>query len=214
MKKRIGIGWVIGLLILTISACSRDSDIYLEKYEEDIPKTQHMEADTQEQYLQNEVGMTEVSADEAEQVCYVYICGAVMKPGVYELPADSRIFEVIEAAGGLTDEADETFVNQAELVTDGMMLRIYTKDETKELAEAGADNVKGAMEPADGRIDINTATITELMTLPGIGSAKAEAIIAYREEHGEFSCIDDLMKVPGIKEGIFQQMKEHIKVKN
>ncbi|MBR5127557.1 MAG: ComEA family DNA-binding protein [Roseburia sp.] len=210
MKKCIRIGWMIGILVLNICACSRDSDIYLEKYEENISKTQSTEADVGKSQPEE----TEAVEDEEELVYYVYICGAVVEPGVYSLPAGSRIFEVIEAAGGLAEEADETFVNQAEQITDGMMIQIYTRDETKELAAESTSNVNGPIETEDGRIDINIATVMELMTLPGIGSAKAEAIVAYREECGEFSCIDDLMKVPGIKEGIFQQMKEHIKVKN
>ena len=111
MKKKIGIGWMMGLLLLCLCACSRDSDIYLEEYEENLPKIQSTGADTEDYSLADEVVVTEVVADEEEQICYVYICGAIMQPGVYQMPVGSRIFEVIEAAGGLTEEADETFVN-------------------------------------------------------------------------------------------------------
>lgn len=199
MKNRKRIGFLLGLLILAVCACGRNSDIYLEEYEESTQKTETEE-------------LLEVSGDEEEStLCYVYICGAVAKPGVYALPEGSRIYEVIQEAGGLTEDAEDTLVNQAEPVTDGMMIRIYTKDEAEANGVEGSGTAGGSSN-GDDRLDINTASVTELMTLPGIGSAKAEAIVAYREEYGKFSSIEDLMKIPGIKEGIFRQMKEHIKV--
>lgn len=199
MKNRKRIGCLLGLLILALCACGRNSDIYLEEYKENTQKTETEE-------------LLEVSGNEEEStICYVYICGAVAKPGVYALPEGSRIYEVIQEAGGLTEDAEDTLVNQAEPVTDGMMIRIYTKEEAEANGVEGSDTAGGSSN-GDDRLDINTASVTELMTLPGIGSAKAEAIVAYREEYGEFSSIEDLMKIPGIKEGIFRQMKEHIKV--
>lgn len=213
MKKRIRVDCMMGMLLLSLSACSQNSDIYLEKYEE---STSAVLADAmQVQQTEEPVMMTE-EPDESEekQVCYVYICGAIAQSGVYVLPEGSRIFEVIQKAGGLTEQADETYVNQAEPVTDGMMIRIYTQEETATFAIAESDEELEQGSADDGMLDINTATEAELMTLPGIGSAKAEAIVAYREAHGRFSCIEDLMKVPGIKEGLFNQMKERIKVKN
>jgi len=144
----------------------------------------------------------------------VYICGAVEQPGVYALVEGSRIFEVIAAAGGLTEEADDTFVNQAEIITDGMMVRVYTREEVCSLSEYDRGGADFNGQSQDNRIDINSATIAELMTLPGIGRTKAEAIVSYREEHGSFLRIEDLMKVPGIKEGTFLQMKDEIKVKD
>ena len=133
---------------------------------------------------------------------YIYVCGAVSAPGVYALPSGSRIFEALSLAGGLTEDADMAVVNQAETVTDGMMIRIPV------IGERAAEST----EPADGRINLNTATAEELMTLPGIGTSKAESIIAYREEHGAFSDITELMQIPGIKEGVFSKLKEKIKV--
>ena len=205
MINRKRIGCLLGLGLLCLCACSQNTDIYLEEYGENTLTMEAAEAET---------GVSESGEDgsaEEDAICYVYICGAVMNPGVYALPEGSRIFEVIREAGGLTDEAEDTLVNQAELVTDGMMIRIYTKDEATALeAEIGNVSVDGPQK--DSRLDINTAGISELMTLPGIGSAKAEAIVSYREEYGDFSGIEDLMNIPGIKEGIFRQLKEHIKV--
>lgn len=194
-RKRIGCITCVIWLILYLCACSQSSDIYLEEYESYISETEQLVMQESSEEVQHK----------EKELCYVYICGAVAKPGVYALQEGSRIYEVVEMAGGLSEDADAMSVNQAEQVTDGMMIRIYTLSE-----RADIDAVKE--DEADGRIDINTAGLSELMSLPGIGSAKAEAILSYRKENGPFSGVEELMNVPGIKEGIFQQMQEHIKV--
>lgn len=204
MINRKRIGCLFGLVLLCLCACSHNTDIYLEEYGENTLTVEDTETESG-------VPESEEDGKAEDAICYVYICGAVMQPGVYAMPEGSRIFEVIREAGGLTEEADDTFVNQAELVTDGMMIRIYTTEEAKSL-EAGTVSTTAGGTQNDGRIDINMASAAELMALPGIGSAKAEAIVTYREENGAFSCIEDLMNIPGIKEGIFRQLKEHIKV--
>ena len=127
------------------------------------------------------------------------------------LPENSRIFEAIASAGGLTEDAAKDAVNQAAFVTDGQMLRIPTMEEAAETAEALADGTDGSS-TEDGRLDINRATVAEFMTLPGIGQSKAESIVAYREAKGTFSSVEDLMKVDGIKEGVFNKIKNSIKV--
>lgn len=206
MINRKRIGCLLGLILLVLSACSQDTDIYLEEYGENALAE---DASGIDMTAQTDVPDTE--SDDTEEVCYVYICGAVVHPGVYAFPTGSRIYEVIEAAGGMTEESDDTLVNQAELVTDGMMIRIYTQAEADELRLKEGDTAEGRAQ-SDGRVDINSASVTELMMLPGIGSAKAEAIVVYREEYGAFSSIEDLMNIPGIKEGVFRQIREHIKV--
>ena len=203
MKKRKRIGCILSMLCLCVSGCNQNTDIYLEKYEE---ITSEINDTVMEDFEQN----TEITTEEAEKLCYVYICGAVVKPGVYVLPQESRIYEAIELAGGLSEDADDTLINQAEIVNDGMMIQVYTKGEAETISHNTVNGIYA--DTTDVRVDINTASISELMSLPGIGTAKAEAILAYRKENGGFSCIEDLMNVPGIKEGIFQQMKEHIKV--
>ncbi len=140
--------------------------------------------------------------------CYVYVCGAVNSPGVYALPEGSRIYEAVQLAGGLREDACAESVNQAECLTDGQMIQILTNEEAIALSEK---NTVADVENSDGRVNINTASVTELMTLPGVGQSKAEAIVAYREEKGAFSAIEEIMNVAGIKEGIYNQMKDHIK---
>ncbi len=195
MKKRDVLFCVCFLCVMAFSACGADSYIYLEEHEsEAVENTEKLMDSTQETENSNAMGM-----------CYVYICGAVLKPGVYALPEGSRIYEAIEMAGGLLAEADAASVNQAETVLDGQMIQVFTQTESQDAV---------LKEEKDGRIDINRADKNALMTLPGIGEAKAEAILAYREANGRFLSVEELKNISGIKDGIFDQIKEHIKVSN
>lgn len=151
-----------------------------------------------------------VSADREENICYVYLCGAVECPGVYEAPAGTRLFQLIEQAGGLLPEAAAESLNLAELVEDGVRVRVPTLEEAA-ASEGGVENE--AAEAADGRLDINTADRGQLMTLPGIGEAKAAAIIAYREAHGAFNAPEELKQVEGIKDGVYRKIEGCIKVR-
>lgn len=135
----------------------------------------------------------------------VYVCGAVQHPGVYELAEGSRVYEALALAGGVTDEASPTAVNQAQLLTDGEMLEILTVDQAMERETAQETE-------SDGRVNINTADAEELKTLPGIGEAKADSIIAYREKNGAFAAIEDIKNIEGIKDGVFAKLEDHIKV--
>ncbi len=135
----------------------------------------------------------------------VYVCGAVEHPGVYELAEGSRIYEAVAMAGGMTADASPTAVNQAKLLTDGEMIEILTVDEAKE------QHITQEAE-SDGRVNINTADAEELKTLPGIGDAKADSILAYREQHGAFAAIEDIKNIEGIKDGVFAKLEDCIKV--
>lgn len=132
---------------------------------------------------------------------FVYVCGAVVQEGVYELPSGSRVYEAVEKAGGFTEDAARTQVNQAEILEDEARLYIPTEEEAEE-----------EQVTTDGKVNINTASKEELMTLPGVGESKAAQIIQYREAHGAFQKIEDVMKISGIKEGLFNQIKDDIKI--
>jgi competence protein ComEA len=147
---------------------------------------------------------------------YVDVCGAVVQPGVYAMKSDSRVFQAIEAAGGFLPEAAGTSINQACALSDGQQIYVPTQEE----AEEGA--LPAAIQPADpgsettdanGVVNINTADAAALKSLSGIGDAKAQAILTYREEHGFFSSIEEIMQVPGIKESTFSAIKDKIAVK-
>ncbi len=171
-----------------------------------------------EEHLQDEIQST----DDSQEV-YVHVCGQVACPGVYLLPAGSRLYEAIEAAGGLSENAAGELLNQAAQIEDGQQIYVPSREEAAQLqagqsvsnmGEAGrnvsAPGMSGTSD--DGKIDLNRATREQLMTLSGIGEAKADSIIAYREVHGGFRKIEELMEVDGIKEGVFNKVKDQIKV--
>lgn len=153
------------------------------------------------------------SSEEEEQSVYtgeviVDICGAVMDEQVVKLPAGSRIEDAIDAAGGLTDKADLTDINRAQILEDGEKIYIPSEGEKKkENKEKDASGVT-----SDGRVNINLATEEELETLDGIGPVTAGKIIQWRTEYGNFKTINDLMEVNGIGEKTFAQLKEKITV--
>lgn len=140
------------------------------------------------------------------QVC-VYVCGAVNSPGVYELENGARVCDAVEAAGGLTEKAEASAVNQARIVTDGEQIYV---PESAESESGVVDYEVTQSTESNGKVNINTAGKEELMTLTGIGETKADSIIAYRTEHGSFAKTEDLMLVEGIKEGVFNKIKDDI----
>lgn len=162
---------------------------------------------------------------------YVDVDGAVLQPGVYSLPDNARVFDAVDAAGGLLPEACSEILNQAEHVSDGQKLYIMTKEEwevQKELGgsqewtgtqevtgKQGQNGTQGTQKQAeqdDELVDLNRATESELCTLPGIGQTRAQAIIAYREASGGFRSIDEIQNVSGIKSGTYEKIKNKIKV--
>ena len=154
---------------------------------------------------------TESARAEVERPGYfVHICGQVKEPGVYELPEGSRVYEAVEAAGGFTEEAAAEALNLAEKITDGMKITVYDREEARTLEASGTS--EGGGPGSSGLVNLNTAGKEALMTLSGIGESKAEDIIRYREESGGFKKIEDIMKVPGIKNAGFQKIKDRITV--
>lgn len=173
--------------------------------------------------------LSDASSEEAKTLV-VHICGAVSAPGVYELPAGSRIIDAVEAGGGFLPEADEACCNLAEEIVDGCQIYIMTKTEScadgqtekKAGIQTSPDsdmqttdrNVRSNSAPAleNGLVNLNTADVAALMTLPGIGESRAKAIISYREQHGAFAKIEDIMKISGIKQAAFSKIKDKITV--
>lgn len=163
------------------------------------------------------------AALEQEEVgIYAHICGAVVNPGVYQAKAGARVADFIALAGGLTSDADGDYINQAEIVTDGQRIYIPTKEEVESLVlhdylqgYRSQEDQKASEDSAKGQalININEASAEKLMELPGIGQAKANSIIEYRNQHGAFQSTEELMNIPGIKEGLFNQIASKITVK-
>lgn len=190
MREKVRLFLAVVFTLLVAGGCGAGNNVYMEKVAEEENGTETVERDVTEQ---------------KQEFCYVYVCGAVLAPGVYEIPADGRVYEAIKAAGGLADGACAEAINQAEHVSDGQMIRIPTEEEVSEWDRKNeADD--------DGRMDINQASVADFMTLPGIGASKAEALVSYREAKGGFSSIEDIMNVDGIKKGVFDKIKDRIKV--
>ncbi|MBP3611143.1 MAG: helix-hairpin-helix domain-containing protein [Lachnospiraceae bacterium] len=148
-------------------------------------------------------------------VLVVYICGAVNNPGVYTLSVGSRLYEAVAMAGGFSAEADPFYHNLARTLEDGERIYIISYAETKEMTvQQKADGEDGeGKDTAGGPINLNTATKEQLMTLSGIGEARAESILEYREKVGEFTDIEEIMNISGIGEAMFAKIRDKITVK-
>ncbi|SFG13367.1 competence protein ComEA [Lachnospiraceae bacterium C7] len=185
---------------------------------------------------------SKASQGNATDKVVVYVCGQVNKPGVYELSKGKRLFDAVTMAGGMNDLAAKEFHNLAACLKDGQMIYIPTKEEAKDPNFVGPDNAENIINNANnatygaanngvsdstrvgnpvsnsesaisnGKVNINRASKEELMTIKGVGESKAESIIAYRTEHGNFSKIEDLKNITGIKNGIFNKLKDYITV--
>ena len=151
----------------------------------------------------------------------VHVSGAVNKEGIVELKNNSRIIDAIDKAGGLKDEADITNINLAYIIEDGMKIHIPSKEEKESTIIVESNIDSGTVEQSNEiksnnnkklKININTATKTDLETLPGIGESTALKIIEYRKKKGKFKLIEDIKQVNGIGENIFNKIKELITV--
>ena len=195
IQKNFIVLLLLGSMLL-LSGCSENGNVSLEEA---------LMAAGSSDALQTEE--SSVSGERIEEtsaaVFYVYVCGAVSEPGVYALEPDCRIVAAVEAAGGFLPDAATEAVNLAEPIRDGMQIVVPDLEETLSRQES-------LFRQESGLINLNTATVTELCTLNGIGEAKAEAILAYREEIGAFGSVEQLKEVTGIGESLFHQIKSSI----
>lgn len=191
---------LIILWMWSAAGCSSEKEEMTELSEISVSSEEERAVDTEE-------GQAESLSGKKETI-FVHVCGEVRSPGVYELSPDSRIYEALEAAGGMTETAAFTYLNQAEKVSDGQQVYVPSKEETLVQGETPGE----IPNPDDGKISLNTASKEELTTLPGIGEVKAEAIIRYREDKGGFASIEELKEIEGIKEGVFNKVKDLIKI--
>ena len=160
---------------------------------------------------------------------YIHVCGLVCTPGVYGLPAGSRVYEAIEAAGGFSEAAVPDYLNLAQVLEDGMKIQVPDREQAEEwkargLTQSGisAGAVSAGVQTpgrtgtgeggAKAMVNLNTASKEDLMTLRGIGESRAEDIIHYREAFGGFKSIEDIMNVSGIKDAAFEKIKDSITV--
>lgn len=191
----------LGIVMIILAGCSFSVPV---REEESIDSTAVIKADQKEE---------EDTEQAREAEIYVHVCGYVKKPGVYRLHFGARTQEAIDAAGGFSEKANQTAWNLAEVLQDGMQVYIPSKDETKEALneEQSLGKDLSASQKKD-TVNINTASKEELMTLPGIGESRADAVIACREEKGSFTSIEGIKDAAGIGDGIFNRIKDLITV--
>ena len=148
--------------------------------------------------------------NDEEEYIYVDIKGEVINPNVYKIKKGLRVIDVINLAGGLTEESDTSNINLSKIATDEMVIVIKSKNNAEVYIDSDVD-INNNNNNNNQLIDINTCTIDELLTLPGIGESKANNIIEYRKKN-KFNTINDIMNVSGISESLFNKIKEYIKV--
>lgn len=189
------------LIVVCLCSCGKDTAYYME---DETSASQSIEQEPSD-------ASEEEEKESEERYIYVYVCGQIQTPGVYTIPEGSRVCDLFAIAGGFTEGAATDYWNQARLLKDGEMIYVPTKEEVKDRTFEG-DAISDAETDTPKKVNINTASKEELLTIPGVGEAKASAILAYREEHGPFSSIEELKKVNGIKDGVFSKMKDYIEI--
>lgn len=222
IRRTLWFGWIFLILISALCACKNQDEGLREVNvaESGAPGDHVDEPGTEEDRAEDEETDTERNSEEAQtqgqepSIICVYVCGAVVHSGVYELKEGDRIFDAVEAAGGMTGDAAEAWLNQAEILSDGQKIYVPDKEEALQMGEEPSDaGAKGeASQDADGKVNLNTASKEQLMTLSGIGEMRADSILAYRLEHGRFESIEEIQQVEGIKSGIYSRIKDKIKI--
>ena len=163
---------------------------------------------------------------ESPVVWVLYVTGGVKSPGVYRLPPESRVFNLVESAGGLVSGADETGINMAAPLSDGEHVHVPLRlSSVREMAQIpsgqsqGGYTVSTLLPPSgtgvrgSGMVDLNRGSLEELQSLPGVGPKTAQAIISYRNEVGPFRSVEDLAKVKGIGPKKLEALRPMVKVK-
>lgn len=205
--KQRKIGIIIAILIIILIGWK----VYDSKKYEEVNSEEILVTDKKDNNKKDE---------EEEEIMAVHVTGEVKNPGVVKVKEGSRIEDVIEAAGGLTENADTTNINLAYMIEDGMKIRIPSSNEEDiEANYISVDSGKGVIISEENNntsnliVNINTADETELEQLPGIGPSIASKIIEYRNQNGKFKNIEDIKNVTGIGESKYEKIKDFIKVK-
>lgn len=217
-EKLLGHKAVVVAILVVIAAASglamasfssRSSGVSFEHSDEASVSDAHGAGDASSDDADGSSGKSSSAAE-----VYVDVDGAVVRPGVYRLKEGARVSQALDAAGGLTVEADVTGLNRASKITDGQKIYVPTVGEQQAAAAVGGAESSAATTPgagsSSGLVNINTASAVELQTLSGIGPSMAQSIIDERTKNGAFASVDDLMRVSGIGEKKLAKIKDCI----
>lgn len=226
MKKRIYLSaLVIIMVISSITACKKEeATVYFATETEqnavadsDVRISDENAVDAADTGKGADLDSDAAADTDTSAKWCVYICGSVVNPGVYYMDHGTRICDLVDTAGGMTEEACTSYWNLAEELYDGRMIYVPTAKEVEEnlspdMWKQNSDQTTEGNGSSSGKININTATKDQLMTLSGIGESKADSIIRYRTENGNFSAVEDITKVSGIGEAMLNKIKDDITV--
>ena len=193
-----------GFLLLTL-LCGVFASLYV------------VEVTAEEAYICPKTDVSTETSTSSDEVV-VDIKGAVVNPGIYRVQESAIVHDIIVLAGGLTEDADTSNLNLSKKVTDEMVITVYTHEEVEKLekqdaiVEADKDSSKTDDKSETGLISLNTATLEELMSLPGIGESKGKSIIQYRENCGRFTKKEDLLNISGIGEKVYAELEAYITI--
>lgn len=206
-----GLIFILGLFIYAFKSGNQIEDLYLESINKS-PETELQQG--LEMIAPSDLDQEDSANQPAESLEEVFIvidvAGEVVNPSIYMLPEGSRIYQAIDAAGGLSSKADTSLVNLAAVLYDGTKLYIPKKNEQATVIQTSGSSGPASVPGEPGLINLNTADSTELQKLSGVGPATAEKILTYRREYGGFNKIEDLMNVSGIGEKTFAKLKSQI----
>lgn len=191
------------MILLGMTGCGRDTEIQYFNRESAGDVYVQDEAIYTEPLSETDSAEEQEAPETVSELICVHVCGQVLQPGVVMLPVGSRAWEAVEAAGGLTAEAEEAAVNLAVVLQDGEKLYIPAIGECIIETDAADES---------GLVNLNTADAARLQSLPGIGESRAADILAYREKNGFFHSVEEIMQVPGIKESIYEKIRDKITV--
>lgn len=203
--------WVLAMLVLILIVGYNSVSTWFEQ-QRSIP----LGLTAEEPEKPEEAPVVEAASDaDAPETVLVHICGAVVNPGVFQLPAGSRVNDALVLAGGYTADADRVSVNLAEPVEDGQQIIIYQQEEAVKLTApkpAGSGGKTAAAGGGSLPVSINSGSMEALMLLNGIGEKTAQKIIDYRQSQGGFKTIEEIKNVPGIGDKKFEQIKNDIRL--
>ena len=204
IKRHIGIIIFSIVIIIGLIYFSVDRSLHGEMEKEDVEDVEQ----NQLVQLDEEVESENAGAEELDLHLFVDIKGAIKHPDVYKMNNGDRVIDIISRAGGFLKQADETAINLAQKLQDEMVIIVPKEGENP--IDTMVITTDGGGQDTEGKVKLNEATQAELETLNGIGPSKAQAIIDYREEHGPFQTVEDVLEVSGIGEKTLDHLKDDL----